>query len=218
MKAMILAAGRGNRMRPLSDKIPKPLLQINGKALIEYHLYALAKMNVRDVVINVAYGAKEIMKRLGNGERYGLTIHFSYEKGEVLGTGGGIFQALPLLGQEPFMLLSADIWTDYPINTLPTALNSLAHLVLIPTPENYAGDFYLKCDLVKEEGSEILTFGGMAVIHPDLFKDCKPVESSLNPLFRCAIKNNLVTGECYRGKLINITTPQELEMISTARS
>jgi MurNAc alpha-1-phosphate uridylyltransferase len=152
MKAMILAAGRGLRMRPLTDEIPKPLVPVAGQSLIVHQLLKLAAAGVKEVVINVSYRAKQIMEALGHGQRYGVNINYSFEP-TVLQTGGGICQALPLLGDKPFIVLSADVYTDYPVEKLMVQkLNSasddtLAHLVLIDNPKNHpTGDFHLLPD------------------------------------------------------------------------
>jgi MurNAc alpha-1-phosphate uridylyltransferase len=148
MKAMILAAGRGERMRPLTDHTPKPLLLVNDQPLIAYNLIKLANIGVREIVINVSYMAELIIKTLGDGSQYGVRITYSHEAA-ALETGGGIYQALPLLGIEPFIVMNADIWIDYPLQNLPQQLTSLAHLILVDSPShNTHGDFYLNHDKV----------------------------------------------------------------------
>lgn len=223
-KAMILAAGRGERLRPLTDLIPKPLVKLRGRCLIDYHLQHLAEIGIEEVVINVSYLAEKIMEHVGDGSSYGLRVKFSLEEGEPLGTGGGIFKALPLLGEKPFILLSADIWGDYPLSRLPQILTGQLYLVLIPTPFNYAGDFYLHGIKISEESppekkcfppaltlrEKKLTYGGIAVVNPGIFKNGESGKSSLNPYFRQAIAAGKATGECYHGQLFNITSLEQL--------
>ena len=146
MKAMILAAGRGERLRPLTDNTPKPLLQAGQHKLIEYHLYHLAKAGFKDIVINVAWLGEKIINTLGDGSNYNLSIKYSNEGEQALETGGGIFKALPLLGDDPFLVINGDIWTDYPFKNLYDFIpQDMAHLIMVHNPEhNPAGDFYLQ--------------------------------------------------------------------------
>ena len=144
MRAMILAAGRGERMRPLTDQYPKPLLTVAGKPLIEYHLESLAAAGVRDVVINLAWLGEKIMEHVGDGHRWGVRVRYSPEGRNALETGGGIHRALPLLGPAPFWVVNGDVWTDYPLSRLPAEPQGLAHLVLVDNPpHNETGDFHL---------------------------------------------------------------------------
>jgi len=214
MKAMILAAGRGERMRPLTDTIPKPLVPFRNGRLIEPLLFNLHSSGVREVVINVCYLAEHIMTYLGDGSRYGLEIQYSREHpvGE-LETGGGVYQALPLLGEQPFLLLSADIVTDFPFTSLiEKSLCGLAHLVLVDNPHFHPqGDFHLNPDgLLSAQGARMLTFASIALLHPHLFADCTPGKFPLVNLFRQAIAKQLVTGEHYRGNWRNIGTIAQL--------
>ena len=164
MKAMILAAGRGERMRPLTDTIPKPLLRVGGECLIEYHLHALARAGIVEVVINLGHLGEKIEALLNGGERYGLTIHYSHEDDHILDTGGGIFHALPLMGTEPFLVINGDIFTDYPFDSLRTRQIPHAHVVMVANPDHHPqGDFYLSEDKVYEEGSPRFTFSGIGV-------------------------------------------------------
>lgn len=210
MKAMILAAGRGERLRPLTDQVPKPLIKISGKCLLDYHLERLAACGIEHVIINVAHLAEKIQAHVGDGSRYGLQVQFSLELDGVLGTGGGVFKALPLLGADPFILLSADIWTDYPLAALPQQLTGLVHLVMLPTTGNYAGDFALQDGRLYETGSSLLTYGGIGVLSPRLFRGCIPGNFSINPLLRRAIQAIQATGEIYNGRLINVTSLTQL--------
>jgi MurNAc alpha-1-phosphate uridylyltransferase len=217
MKAMILAAGRGERMRPLTDTIPKPLIPLGEGRLIEPLLYALHRSGIREVVINVCYLAQQIMDYLQDGSRYGLNIQYSLEN-EVGGleTGGGVFQALPLLGVQPFLLISADIVSDYPFGSLiKKPLSGLAHLVFVDNPEFHAkGDFHLsEQGEVFLKGDNTLNFAGICLLHPDLFKNCSPGKFPLSRLFKEAIAAGLATGEHYRGVWHNIGTPAQLESL-----
>ena len=164
-KAMIFAAGRGERMRPLTDATPKPLLRVGGRMLIEHHLGKLATIGVREVVVNLSHLAPQFPAALGDGSRWGLTIHYSDEGPQPLETGGGILHALPLLGDAPFIVVSADIVSDYDYAQLPAEPAGLAHLVMVPNPDFYTrGDFHLDGTVLKEEDrGERLTFGNIGV-------------------------------------------------------
>lgn len=214
MKAMLLAAGRGSRLQPLTDTTPKPLLLAGSNSLIEYNLMALHKAGIREVVINVCHHAKQIIDRLGDGSRYGLTIAYSYEKGEVLGTGGGIYQALPLLGDEPFILVSADVWCEFPYDAAFINSNRDVHLVLVENPYYHTtGDYALANDGTVMMSGNKLTYAGIAKIHPRLFAHCKPGSFSLSPLLSDAVQRRAVTGEIYRGRWFNVGTVEELEKL-----
>ncbi|MDH5573461.1 MAG: nucleotidyltransferase family protein, partial [Gammaproteobacteria bacterium] len=170
MKAMILAAGRGERMRPLTDHTPKPLLQVGGQALIEYHIKALIKAGINEIVINYAWLGQQIEQKLGDGKRYGARICYSPETPQALETAGGIIQALPLLGINPFMVINGDIWCDYPLIQLPDEPQGLAHLVLVQNPEhNPQGDFSFNGKTLAVEGENKFTFSGIGVYRPELF-------------------------------------------------
>ncbi|HYF98293.1 MAG TPA: nucleotidyltransferase family protein [Coxiellaceae bacterium] len=212
MKAMILAAGRGERLRPLTDSLPKPLLQVGKHRLIEYHLFNLARCGIKDVIINVSYLREAIMDCLGDGRSYGVNIHYSVEP-EVLETGGGIFQALQLglLDKKPFILLSADVWTEYPLENLPKNLQGDAHLIMVDNPSyNPRGDFGLTGDLITLD-SPMLTYGSLGVLNPRLFEGCGAGFFKLAPLLSKAIHQNQVGGVHYRGPWFNIGTAEELE-------
>jgi len=213
MKAMILAAGRGARLRPLTDQTPKPLLMVGDKPLIAYHLIKLASIGIKEVVINISYLAEQIKNALGNGSQYGVNIHYSYEP-EVLETGGGIYHALPLLGPQPFLVLSADIWTDYPLEKLPKQIDKLAHLVLVPNPDFHpTGDFTCENNLLGLDGANKYTFGNIGIYHPDLFAQCKPGYFRLGNLLIEYIKKQQVTGEVYYGEWYNIGTVEQLNIL-----
>lgn len=216
MKAMILAAGRGERMRPLTDHTPKPLLEVGGKALIEYHLTALQQAGVREVIINHAWLGEQIESRLGNGERYGLQIQYSPEVPVALETAGGIIQALSHLGTEPFIVVNGDIWCDYPMQQLPQQLDGLAHLVMVDNPpHNPQGDFCLIDGRLQAEGQDKLTYSGIGVYHPQLFAGLEPGIRTLAPLLKEAMAKGLVSGEQYEGQWLDIGTPERLHQLDT---
>ncbi|WDY57625.1 N-acetylmuramate alpha-1-phosphate uridylyltransferase MurU [Pseudomonas sp. PSKL.D1] len=212
MKAMILAAGKGERMRPLTLHTPKPLVPVAGQPLIEYHLRALAAAGVTDVVINHAWLGEQIEAHLGDGSRFGLSIRYSPE-GEPLETGGGIFKALPMLGDGPFLLVNGDVWTDYNFNQLRKPLQGLAHLVLVDNPGHHGrGDFRLQGAQVVDgdEAAGTLTFSGISVLHPALFEGCKAGAFKLAPLLRQAMADGKVSGEHYHGRWVDVGTLERL--------
>ena len=211
MKAMILAAGRGERMRPLTDTTPKPLLQAGGRCLIEYHVEALARAGITELVINTAWHGEQIEQRLSDGAEYGVQIIYSHEGEQALETAGGIINALPLLGNEPFVVVNADIWTDYDFANLPTSLTTFAHLVLVDNPPQHAGgDFSLNGDRVENEGAQRLTFSGIGVYQPSLFKALEQGVRPLAPLLRAAMAGGQVSGEHHSGEWFDIGTPERL--------
>lgn len=215
MKAMILAAGEGRRMRPLTLDTPKPLLKAGGKALIEYHLENLAAAGFREIVINHAYLGEKIEQALGDGSRYGVEISYSRER-QPLETAGGIIQALPLLGEEAFVIVNGDIWTDYPFDTLPALSGEevLAHLVMVDNPPQHPeGDFAITAQgrLTAATASGAYTYSGIAVYHPGFFKGLGVGKRALSPLLRQAMHDSTVSGEYYKGLWFDIGTPQRLE-------
>ena len=213
MKAMILAAGRGERMRPLTLDRPKPLLEVGGLPLIVHHLHALAMAGFRDVVVNVSWLGSQIVAALGDGSRYNVRLAYSDEGPEPLETGGGIFRALPLLGPAPFLVLNGDVWTDYPYAKLRESLRptDLAHLVLVGNPDhNPAGDFVLRAGRIVEEPGERLTFSGVGVYRPGLFDGCQDGIFKLAPLLRAASRAGRVSGEVHDGDWLDIGTPERL--------
>ena len=212
MKAMILAAGRGERMRPLTDTVPKPLLEAGGRSLIEYHLLALARAGVTDIVINHAHLGAQIEARLGDGGHYGVRIVYSSEGERGLETGGGILRALPLLGAGPFIVVNADVWTDYAFAALPRAPQALAHLVLVPNPGHHpTGDFTLIDGRVgNDDAGPRHTFSGIGVYRRELFNGCAPGAFPLAPLLRTAAASGEVSGELYAGSWMDIGTPERL--------
>ena len=212
MKALILSAGRGERMRPLTDDTPKPLLRAGDRALIEYHLDALALSGIRDIVINLSHLGEQIRAALGDGTHYGVRITYSEEGPRALETGGGIFKALPLLGNAAFLVVNSDIWTDYPYSELPQQPAGLAHLVMVSNPTHHPhGDFVLEHGKLYDKPEDTrLTFSGIGVYQPALFADCKPGAFPLAPLLRRAMSKDQISGEHYRGEWLDIGTPARL--------
>ena len=211
MKVMLLAAGRGERMRPLTDIKPKPLLEAGGRALIVHHLDALRAAGLREVVINLGYRGEQICAALGDGRRYGMRIDYSREPEQSLETGGGIFQMLPLLGPAPFAVINSDIWSDYPYARLPREPAGLAHLVLVDNPPHHPeGDFVLREGLVLDNETPRLTFSGISILRPELFAGCQPGRFPLAPLLRRAMAAGRVSGEHYPGIWQDIGTLERL--------
>ena len=211
MRAMILAAGRGERMRPLTDQTPKPLLKVGGKPLIQYHIEALRDAGFRELVVNHAHLGNQIVERLGDGAQFGVHIDYSAEAEGALETGGGIKQALPLLGEQPFLVINGDIWTDYPYQQLYREPEGLAHLVLIDNPPHHPeGDFQLNGRRLTVEGKRKLTFSGIGLYQPDLFADSPDGAFPLAPLLRGAMQAGQVSGEYFQGRWLDIGTPQRL--------
>ena len=217
MKAMILAAGKGERLRPLTLHTPKPLICAGGVPLIEYHLRALAAAGFTEIVINHAWLGQQIEDHLGDGSRFGVSIRYSPE-GEPLETGGGIFKALPLLGTEPFAVVNGDIWTDYDFGALRQPLTGLAHLVLVDNPAHHTtGDFCLIGKQVEDgvSGGDTLTYSGIAVLHPVLFKECAAGAFKLAPLLRKAMAAGQVTGERLLGQWVDVGTHERLAEVES---
>lgn len=220
MKAMILAAGRGERMRPLTDALPKPLLVVRGKPLIVHHLEALARAGVREVVINLAWLGATIRDALGEGGRWGLRIAYSDEGEVAFETGGGIFRALPLLGDAPFFVVNGDVWTDFDFAQTGIDADADAHLVLVPNPPQHArGDFTLADGRVGEDsspGAMRYTYSGLGVYRPGFFAGCTPGRFPLLPLLQRAIAARRLTGQLYQGMWQDIGTPERLAAINAA--
>lgn len=222
MRAMILAAGRGERLRPLTDNTPKPLLQVGGKPLVEYHIENLVNAGIKEIIINLSYMGDKIRKALGDGNRFGAQIVYSEEGETALETGGGILRALSFLGERPgdnpFIVVNSDIWTDFPFSQLPETqlpeeLEGLAHLVLIDNPSHHPqGDFVLENGKVISEGyGNTLTFSGIGVYSPELFSECTEEHFPLAPLLRKAMKLGQVTGQYYDGAWMDAGTRQRLD-------
>ena len=210
-KVMILAAGRGERMRPLSDTVPKPLLEAGGKPLIVHLIERLARAGLTDLVINHSHLGAQIEKYLADGGRYGAHIVYSHEAGGGLDTGGGVFKALPLIDTDPFVVINGDIWTDFPFERLPARLSGLAHLVLVDNPSQHPqGDFALHDGQVHAQGAPRLTFSGMGVYARALFAECRPGKFPLAPLLRAAMARGQVSGEHHTGRWCDVGTPRRL--------
>lgn len=223
MKALIFAAGLGERMRPLTNHTPKPLLHAGGKALIEWHLEKLAAIGVREVVINTSWLAAQFPQTLGDGARWGLSVRYSHEGDAPLETGGGMLHALPLLGDAPFLLVNGDVWTDYDFARLPRDPDGLAHLVMVDRPPQATqGDFALDADgRVRSEGENRLTYAGIGVYRPQLLDgwrshttdagaDESPPRFRLAPILRAYMAQGLITGEHHRGRWTDVGTPERL--------
>jgi MurNAc alpha-1-phosphate uridylyltransferase len=216
--AMLLAAGRGERMRPLTDHTPKPLLEVGGKALIVWHVERLAQAGIRELVVNHAHLGQMIEQALGDGAAWGLRIRYSAEgEGRALETGGGILRALPLLDDRPFLVVNADIWSDIQFDRLVLPPDALAHLVLVDNPPHHPrGDFHLAAGRVHAHGEPRLTFSGVGVYRPALFDGCAPGPFPLAPLLRTAMQAGRVSGEHYRGRWVDVGTPQRLVELDRA--
>lgn len=211
MRAMILAAGRGERLRPLTDHIPKPLIEAGGKPLILHLIESLVRGGIDEIIVNTAHLGEKIQARLGDGRAFGATIHYSPEH-EALETGGGIYRALPLLGPAPFLVINGDIATDFPFGTLKDRPIDLAHLVLVPNPDHHPqGDFGLAEGLALDQGSPQFTFGGIGVYRPELFSECSAGRFPLAPLLRTAMKASRVSAELWPGFWMDIGTIERLE-------
>ncbi len=210
---MILAAGRGERMQHLTANTPKALLRVQGRYLIEYSIQALVRAGIKYIVINVCYQAEQIKAALGDGSKYGVTIVYSTES-EALEAGGGIFQALPLLGSEPFIVLSCDVLSDFELKHLSLQPKKLAHLVMVDNPDFHpAGDFGLVGNDLFLDKEQTFTFSNIGVYRPELFAECQPGKFRLGNLLRQAILAGQVTGEYYAGFWRNLGTPVQLENI-----
>ncbi len=234
MRAMILAAGRGERMRPLTDATPKPLLQVGGRRLIEWHLQSLARAGFREVMINHAWLGQQIPAALGDGSSYGLSLHYSDEGDSALETAGGIFNVLPWFGSAPFLVVNGDVWSDFDYGRLCTAdaLDAEAHarLVLVPNPlQHPRGDFALEPRAIQLRGDgararyevrdqdapQRYTFTGVAVYRAEFFAGCTPGRFPLLPLLRRAAAANRLRGDLYDGLWFDIGTPERLAQLDT---
>jgi MurNAc alpha-1-phosphate uridylyltransferase len=214
MRAMILAAGRGARMRPLTDHMPKPLLKAGGKPLIVWHIERLAQAGITELVINHAHLGQQIEQALGDGSQWQVHIRYSAEQ-TALETAGGIAKALPLLGEQPFLVVNGDVFTDIDYAGLSLAADKLAHLVMVNNPEQHAeGDFALQDGLVKQAASHRLTFSGIGVYHPQLFQSVRSGEAArLAPLLVSAMQQGQVSGQHHTGLWHDIGTPERLQQL-----
>jgi N-acetyl-alpha-D-muramate 1-phosphate uridylyltransferase len=214
MKAMILAAGRGERLRPLTDTIPKPLLQVQGKPIIVHHLERLRDAGFIQIVINTSWLAEKLHGHLGDGSAWGVKLMFSYEGPEPLETGGGIFKALPLLGKEPFLVVNGDVYTDFPFETLKHKLKAddLAHLVMVPNPDHHPkGDFHLSMSgRLRIKGEPRLTYSGIGVYRTEFFRDCPASKFPLLPYMQAAMESGALSGERYLGLWKDVGRKEEL--------
>jgi MurNAc alpha-1-phosphate uridylyltransferase len=218
MQAMILAAGLGERMRPLTLVKPKPLLEVCGTTLIEHHIINLQKAGFTRIVINVCWLAQQIMKKLGNGNQYGVEIRYSFEGSEPLETGGGIFKALSLLDEDPFLVVNADIKTDFDFNTIEYNKDTLAHLILVNNPShNSKGDFHLddKGLLSANDSLAKHTYSGIGIYHPKLFRHCEQGKFSVVPLLKKAMLKQSITGQLHIGQWDDIGTIERLIEINS---
>jgi MurNAc alpha-1-phosphate uridylyltransferase len=215
MKAMLLAAGRGERMRPLTDHTPKPLLRVGGKPLISWHLEALARAGILDVVVNLSWLGEQLRAALGDGRDFGLTIRYSEEGSPPLETGGGIFKALPLLGPEPFLVVNGDTFTDVDLTALQLSAAADARLVLVPNPPQHPrGDFVLDGELLQEGDGPTLTYSGIGLFSPALFAGCTAGQFPLLPLLKRAIAAGRLQGQRHTGQWFDIGTPERLEALN----
>ena len=216
MKAMILAAGRGERMRPLTDSLPKPLLEVQGKPLIIWHIEKLARNGFKEIIINIAHLGYKIPELLGDGSQYGLKILYSDEQESgALESAGGIKKALPLLGDETFLVVNGDVFCSYEFDVNFDLQNKLAHLILVPNPShNPKGDFGLKQSLVKNSAKEMFTFSGIGYYTQEFFADVEEKKSALAPILRKNIEKNMISGEVFKNMWHDIGTPQRLKEIN----
>lgn len=221
MKAIVLAAGRGQRLRPLTDACPKPLLPVGGKPLIVHHIQALARAGITDLIVNTAWLAEQLPATLGDGSRFGVSIVYSFEGGEALETGGGLLNALPLLGEAPFLVVNGDIHADVDFARLALPAGDLAHLVMVDPPEGSAGDFVLDTQgrLMPEGDGMRLTYSGISIIDPALFVHWRdaftpeeihghPPIFRLAPLLRHAMRLDRIGGQHHRGRWTDAGTPE----------
>ena len=218
MKAMILSAGRGERLRPLTDHTPKPLLKAGGYSLIEYLIMALVKASITDIIINYAHLGQQFPDTLGDGQQFGANISYSPEQEGGLETAGGIIKALPLLGDEPFLVVNGDIWTDFPFEQLSSLSlddDCLAHLVLVNNPSHHPqGDFSLSSGLLGQQGQDKYTFSGIAVYRPDFFSDLDVQRLALKPLLLTGIDRQVIRGELFQGQWSDIGTVERLQQLN----
>lgn len=213
---MILAAGRGERMRPLTDTLPKPLLEVQGKALIIWHIERLAQRGFKEIIINIAHLGDKILEALGDGSRWNVKIHYSDERScGALESAGGIIKALPLLGEETFLVVNGDVFCDYEFDSRFELHDKLAHLILVPNPaHNPQGDFALNGSLLCDDAKQRYTFSGIAYYNPKMFQDKKEQKESLAPLLRKFLANKALSAELFDGIWHDIGTPERLKAIN----
>ncbi len=214
MKAMILAAGRGERLRPLTDTVPKPLLEIGGKPIIQHTIEALAKSGFKELIINLAYLGGKIESTLGNGDKFGVNIEYSHEGETGLETAGGIIHALAMLGSEPFLVVNGDIATDFVFSELYLSDSKLAHVVLVPNPSHHRdGDFTLEDGAVSYRGDNFYTYSGIGLFRAEIFEPCNQRSYPLAPLLRLAMDQQAVSGQLHKGYWMDIGTIERLELV-----
>jgi len=211
---MVLAAGRGERMRPITDTLPKPLVPVAGKPLIAYHLERLAAAGVRDVVVNLSWLGERIRAALGDGRDYRLSISYSEEGPVPLETGGGIFKALPLLGPGPFLVVNGDTWSDIDYARLALEDGANGRIVLVPNPtHNARGDFGVDGDVVVDREIDRFTYSGVGVYRPEFFDGCSPGRFPMLPLLKRAITARMLRGEVHHGEWCDVGTPERLAVL-----
>ncbi|MFQ6004506.1 MAG: nucleotidyltransferase family protein [Woeseia sp.] len=212
---MILAAGRGERLRPITDELPKALVEVNGESLLERHLKALRESGVETVIINLGWLGEQIVQRAGSGSRFGLNIIYSPEYDNALETGGGIYRALPLLGSEPFWVINADTYTDFRLPEVRLDNDMLGHLILVPTPPDKNNiDFELQTGLIRNAKSPALTFSGFGLYRPELFADQKPGRFPITPVLRRAADNGKLSGSLFEGLWEDVGTVERLKQLN----
>lgn len=215
MRAMVLAAGRGERLRPLTDRLPKSLVEVNGQSLLERHLHNIRAAGIEKVVINLGWLGEQVASRVGSGARYGLDVTYSPEGENILETGGGIHKALPMLGGEPFLVVNADIFTDMPVPEIKLAGDAVGHLVLVSTPAyREHGDFGLQDGRVSNDRE--LTFSGVAIYRPGFFDGCAAGRFSIVPMLREAAAAGQLTGSVYDGTWADVGTPERLAALENS--
>jgi MurNAc alpha-1-phosphate uridylyltransferase len=214
--AMILAAGRGERLRPLTDSTPKALAEVRGQSLLERHLRAMQLAGIETVVINLGWLGEQIAERVGSGADYGLNVIYSPEYDGILETGGGIQRALPMLGSEPFLVVNADIFTDMPMPTADFDAQTLGKLVLVSTPAHKAhGDFDVVDGRLRNAAKPQLTFSGVAVYRPEFFADCSAGRFSVAPMLRAAADANQLAASEFTGTWADVGTIERLEALNS---
>ncbi len=215
MAAMILAAGLGERLRPITDTTPKALVEVGGISMLGQHLQRLADARVKTVVINLGWLGEQIAKQIGSGHQFGLQVVYSPEDDNILDTGGGIKRVLPLIGNVPFWVINADIYTDIALPNVKLAADSLAHLVLVPTPAHKAsGDFELRDGKVRNSDNQDLTYSGIAFYRPEFFADSGGGRFSVVPLMRAAADRGQIEGSVYNGIWEDVGTPERLAALN----
>lgn len=214
MRAMILAAGRGERMRELTKHVPKPLLRVGDKHIIEYAIENIKCAGISDIVINTAYHGEQIKQALGDGKRYGVNISYS-EEPERLEVGGGILNALPMLGKDPFLVVSGDVITDFPLAELPRDPKGLAHIIVVDNPTFHpTGDFGLREGFIDMQAQPRFTFANIGVYRPEIFTSQKPGYFAWSKVMFPLIEQQQVTGQHFQGNWHNIGTPEDLEVMN----